>query len=264
MARLRDALLTILGDIKIFRFPMFLVYDPGSCRVKGHHAREVLRCIEPGDVLVRGFEMYLDGKFIPGYFSHAGLYLGEVTEADRALAPEKARRRVLPGEQLVIHAIAEGVQMEDLLDFCRCDRLLVLRFPARLRARAAAPADPAAPLDEAERALHDRLLGGGEVAFREEAWPVVRRVAFSQLGRGYDFAFDFTDARRLSCTELVHRATRCLAPWLGVQPTLHRVLFLSGMGIAPDDFAASPLELVWRSPSASARRVEVLRRRAAR
>ena len=37
-----------------------------------------MEIIQPGDVLLRGFNKYLDGKFIPdekGY-SHAGLYAG--------------------------------------------------------------------------------------------------------------------------------------------------------------------------------------------
>ncbi len=260
MPNLRDRLLTILGDLKVFRWPFWLVYDPGSYLVKGRDAREVIDLVRPGDVLVRGFTAYLDGKLIPGYFSHAGLYVGPTTAADLALVRPSARGRLVEGAQTVVHAIAEGVLMEDVLDFCRCDRLLVLRFPEVLRADPAAPPDPDAPLEPEERALRDRLLAGGEVRF-DEAWPVVRKVALAQLGRGYDFAFDFTDVRRLSCTELVHRATRCLAPFLGVQPRRQRILFLEGTGIAPDAFASSPLDLVWRSPSASESRVDALRAR---
>lgn len=262
MATLRDRLLTVLGDVKVFRWPLWLVYDPGSYRVKGHDAREVIGLVRPGDVLVRGFDSYLDGRLIPGYFSHAGLYLGPTTAADAVLVRPSARGRLAVGDQMVVHAVAEGVLLEDVLDFCRCDRLVVLRFPDALRADPAAPPDPDAPLDDEERALRDRLLAGGEVR-RDEAWPVVRRVALAQLGRGYDFAFDFTDVRRLSCTELVHRATRCLAPFLGVRPERHRILFLEGTGIAPDAFVASPLELAWRSPSAARARIEALRARRA-
>jgi hypothetical protein len=256
--RLRDRLLTILGDLKVFRWPLWLVYDPGSYRVKGRDAREVLELVRPGDVLVRGFDAYLDGKLIPGLFSHAGLYLGRTTEEDVAGAPAHHRGRVVAGPQTVIHAIAEGVRTEDLLDFCRCDRLVVLRFPAVLRADPAAPPDDPSRLDADERALRDRLAGGGEVPFAE-AWPLVRRAALAQIGRGYDFAFDFTDPRRLSCTELVHRATRALAPFLGVQPERHRILFLSGVGITPDAFVASPLELAWASAAIDHRRLEALR-----
>lgn len=71
--------LRVFGDIKIFKTPMFILYDPGSYKVKGENMREVIGLIEPGDMLVRGYDNYLDGYFIPGYFSHAGLYLGKVT-----------------------------------------------------------------------------------------------------------------------------------------------------------------------------------------
>lgn len=259
--KLRDRLLTILGDIKVFRWPLFLVYDPGSYLVRGRDMRELIGLVRPGDVLVRGYTMYLDGKFIPGSFSHAGLYLGEVTEADRALAPERHRGRVEPGAQMVIHAVAEGVGMLDVLDFARCDRLLVLRFPEVMRARPGVPPDDLSLLSGEERAMAERLRGGGEVRF-DEAWPVVRRAALAQLGRGYDFDFDFTDVRRLSCTEMVHRATRCLDPFLGIRPERKRILFLEGTGITPDAWVSSPLSLVWRSRSCHGRRVDALRARA--
>jgi len=259
--RLRDRLLTILGGLKVFRWPMWLVYDPGSYRVKGRDAREVMELARPGDVLVRGYDDYLDGKLIPGLFSHAGLYLGRTTDADVAAAPPRHRSRIAVGPQTVIHAIAEGVRTEDLLDFCRCDRLVVLRFPAAMRAEPGAPAADPGKLEPGERALHDRLAGGGEVPF-EEAWPIVRRAALADVGRGYDFAFDFSDPRRLNCTELVHHATRALAPFHGVRPERHRILFLSGVGITPDAFVASPLELVWASASIDRRRHEALRGRA--
>ncbi|WP_242355031.1 MULTISPECIES: hypothetical protein [Anaeromyxobacter] len=258
MGRVRDALMDVLGDVKVFRFPMWIVYDPGSYKVKGRDARAVIDRVRPGDVLVRGYDAYLDGKLIPGLFSHVGLYLGRTTPADRDLAPAGARERLALGEQIVIHAIAEGVLTEDVLDFCRCDRLVVLRFPARLRQRAEAPADDPRALGEEERLVRDRLVGGGEVPF-EEAWPVVRQVALAQLGRPYDFDLDFTDLERLSCTELVHRATRSLAPFLGVQPELHRILGLSGVGILPDAFVRAPLELVYASPSVPAERLAALR-----
>ncbi len=260
MGSVRDRLLTVFGDIKVFRHPLWIVYDPGGYRVKGRDMRALLDLLKPGDILVRGFTAYLDGKVIPGYFSHAGLYLGETTPADLAHVPEKARDRFVTGKQVMIHAIAEGVLMEDVLDFGRCDRLAVLRFPPRLASTAGAPADDAAPLDAEEQALKARLLAGG-VPFAD-AWPVVRRVALEQLGRGYDFDFDFTDVRRLSCTELVHRATRALAPYLGVAPREQRILFLRGKGITPDAWVSSPLDLIWASPSARKRTLDRLRRAA--
>ena len=99
--------LTVFGDIKIFKFPMFIVYQPKGYRVMGAEIEKILNIVKEGDILVRGYYDYLDGKFIDGFFSHAGFYYGE---------------------NKVIHAIAEGVVEGHLIDFCKCDYLAIIRF----------------------------------------------------------------------------------------------------------------------------------------
>lgn len=99
--------LTILGDIKIFKYPLFLVYDPGSYQIKGSDLRNILDLIKPGDIFLRGYTNYLDGYFIPGSFSHAAVYYG--------------------GNDMA-HSMAEGVFKEDILTFTRCDFITILRF----------------------------------------------------------------------------------------------------------------------------------------
>ncbi len=71
--KIYNGFIKVFGDIKIFKFPMFILYDPGSYRVKGDDIREVLDLVRPGDILLRGYVNYLDGYIIPGFFSHAGL-----------------------------------------------------------------------------------------------------------------------------------------------------------------------------------------------
>lgn len=259
MAPLLDRAVTILGDIKVFRWPMFVVYDPGSYRVKGPETREAAAKIRPGDILVRGYSNYLDGYLIPGYFSHAALYVGPVPEADRQYVTTPAGRAVFtPGEQMVIHALAEGVLMEDFLNFCRCDYMAVIRFPARLQAR-----PPAVKLDTelapGETEIYEKLNGGAEVGF-DEAFPVVYRLALTQLGVPYDFRFAFTDFKALSCSELVFFVTKCLTPYLGIVPQIKRIAWLQRVVLEPDAFFASPrLTTAWLSPSADPRRVEQLK-----
>ena len=106
--KLKARFLTIFGDIKIFRWPLFLVYDPSDYEITGEEKIEVLRHIKPGDVVIRGYNHYLDGKFIPSKhgWSHAGVYIGNYK---------------------VIHAVAEGVSEINILDFMNCDRILVMR-----------------------------------------------------------------------------------------------------------------------------------------
>jgi len=107
--KIKSGFLTLFGDIKVYKYPFFLVYHPTSFKVKGTHTRAITGLIEPGDVVMRGYVDYLDGYFIPkgeSGCSHSGLYIGENT---------------------VVHAIAEGLSEIDIIDFCRCDRLIVLR-----------------------------------------------------------------------------------------------------------------------------------------
>ena len=100
--------LTAFGEIKIFKFPMFIVYDPHYFSVGGDQVLEIMSKIEPGDIILRGYDCYLDGCFIPDplSFSHGAIYIGN-------------------GK--IIHAVSEGVSETDIIEFTRCDRIAVFR-----------------------------------------------------------------------------------------------------------------------------------------
>jgi hypothetical protein len=101
--------LTIFGDIKIFKWPFFVIYQPTSFRIKGADTRNIMNCIQPGDVIMRAYNDYLDGYFIPkgeSGCSHSGLYVGD---------------------NMVVHSVAEGSSLIDIIDFCRADKIIVLR-----------------------------------------------------------------------------------------------------------------------------------------
>lgn len=104
--KIKSAFLTFFGDIKVYPFPMFIVYCPDSFRVKGADTRDAGQIIQPGDLILRKYRHYLDGFFIPGEYSHTGIYIGD-------------------GK--VVHAVAEGVTEIDLIDFLRCDGFVILR-----------------------------------------------------------------------------------------------------------------------------------------
>lgn len=258
--KLSEWFLTVFGDIKVFRFPFFLVYDPGSYQVKGDDVRALIDTLQPGDILLRAYTNYLDGKFIPGKFSHAAIYCGELRERDRhhigtrqRSADDRTRSQqemFHTGSQMVIHAMAEGVFIEDILTFSRCDRLVVLRLPERITMRpdAAPPLIDAALLTPPERALRQRLAAGESVA-RGEVAALAIAEALRNVGRAYDFGFDFSDFKRLSCSELVYYCYKAVAELINVQPHTVKVLFLKRQAIPPDDFLNDSLQRVWASQS---------------
>ncbi len=222
LSYIRNGFLKFFGDIKIFKFPFFILYDPGSYKVKGYEVRKVIDSVKAGDIMVRGYSNYLDGYFIPGFFSHAGLYLGETKKTD-AVMPEIVEKDFYEGKQVVIHSMAEGVFMEDLINFCKCDYLVILR-----RNQQTEPG----------------------VDFGEDFKNVYRK-AMKNLGKGYDFKFDFSDYGNLSCTELVYVCNEDFLPLYNVKLKKRRVLLASREILIPDDFITKEFEIVFVSQSVS-------------
>ncbi|HEX8709925.1 MAG TPA: YiiX/YebB-like N1pC/P60 family cysteine hydrolase [Pyrinomonadaceae bacterium] len=267
-----ERFLTVFGDLKVFRWPLFFLYDPGSYLVKGEDMRQVLELIQPGDVLVRGYVNYLDGYFIPGYFSHAGLYLGEVDRdklgdgwTDEYAPLEKVKAECKSGKQMVIHAMAEGVFMEDLLNFCRCDYMAILRFPEQLTRNDTSPQIlfNAAQSNSEERQIEERLERGETIYFKE-VFPIIYKLALSQLGRAYDFRFNFESFDTFSCSELVYYCAKSVCWHLCLSPIEKRVLFIKKSMIEPDAFArCDKLQLVWHSKSVDQKVISEMRKGAA-
>ena len=103
---IKKKLLTIFGDIKIYPYPCFVVYCPDTHSVKGPEIRQAMDMVQIGDLILRKYVRYLDGYFIPGEYSHTGIYIGN---------------------GIMIHAIAEGVVACDIIDYLRCDAFIILR-----------------------------------------------------------------------------------------------------------------------------------------
>ncbi len=214
LTKIYNGTLKIFGDMKIYKFPFFVLYDPGSYLIKGDETREVMNTLQPGDILVRGYKNYLDSYFIPGFFTHTGLYVGNVPNPDNVMLLSAAKDEFYAeGEQIVIHAMAEGVFMEDLLNFCRCDYLLILR--------------------------------SSEIS-QDNVNEVYNRALMS-LGTPYDFRFDFSRYNNLSCTEFVYVCLEDVLTKAGVRLRDRRAPFRKRPTLIPDDFIDSSLEIVWQS-----------------
>ena len=106
--KLWSKFLTCFGEIKIFKYPMFIVYDPHYFEVGGKQVLGILKTLKPGDIILRGYDYYLDAAFIPDplAFSHGAIYIGD-------------------GK--IIHAVAKGVSETDVIEFTRCDRIAIFR-----------------------------------------------------------------------------------------------------------------------------------------
>jgi len=189
---LQKGFFRFIGDIKWagIKHPFWFIVNAKGYKLKGAHYRLIREIIEPGDILLRRFEGYVDKFFIPGYWNHAGIYIG-----DDGSKPEQ-----------VIHAVSEGVIQEDILNFMRTDHMIILR---------------------AEKG-------------KDEALNTARAI----VGKPYDFGFDFDEANRFSCTELV---AYCYPHLDSLSGKLDKIRYRK-YTIVADDLRQSPqLQVVWDS-----------------
>ncbi len=164
-----------LGDHKI-KHPR-----GGAPLITPEQVREVHGKLEPGDILLERRNWFYSNAFLPGFWPHAALYVGnadDVAKLGLAEDPRVAKHlKELAGVDdhgdpfRLIEAQSEGVVFTSIEHSLGCDALVVLR---------------------------PRLT-------REERNEAIAR-GFSHLGKPYDFDFDFFSADKLVCTELVYRA----------------------------------------------------------
>ncbi|MEY2429027.1 MAG: hypothetical protein QOJ40_1912, partial [Verrucomicrobiota bacterium] len=183
------------------------LYRQNECLISPKQIEALQPKLMPGDVLLERREWYLSNIGLPGFWSHAALYIG--TPEERHLFFEDADTRhwvkqqgessgdleallesgvqspksnvgglascEAPQEEghlvRIIEAIGEGVSFKSLEHSAACDALVVLR-PRLSKA--------------------------------EKARALLR--AFRYVGRPYDFNFDFSTDSELVCTELVYKA----------------------------------------------------------
>ncbi|MFC7338970.1 YiiX/YebB-like N1pC/P60 family cysteine hydrolase [Haloferula chungangensis] len=136
---------------------------------------QVKRLLQPGDIILTYTAGYMSDVFIPGSFKHGITYIGSPAQR-KAVGLNGARYNqatLSNGRDVdVIEAVAEGVIFNNLgyLMDTHVNRMAVLR----------------PKLSERDR-----------VAFLAEV--------FSYHGDAYDFLFDFADASKQVCTEVIWR-----------------------------------------------------------
>lgn len=143
--------------------------------------KDVMDTLKPllraGDVFITRHDDAVSNLFLPGFWPHAALYIGDEDERG-ALGVEldKSDGRCLDGFHF-LEAKKDGVLLRPMVETLQVDAFLVLR-----------------PRLDAE--------------FRAEA--LMR--ALSHEGKLYDFMFDFRKADRLACTEVVYRGFHGIGP----------------------------------------------------
>jgi hypothetical protein len=156
--------------------------------------------LQPGDILLERREWYLSNLGLPGFWTHAALYVG---------TPEE-RRAFFDDPEVRALAVAEGQADGDL------EALLAIREPRAAEASRALDAAGHAPrvLEAISEGVSftslEHSAAADSVAVlrpnldrRARALAMLR--AFHYAGRPYDFDFDFLTDASLVCSELVYK-----------------------------------------------------------
>ena len=172
----QSAISTWIGDFKI-RQPR-----KGRSLIDKPQLARLAELLTPGDVLLERRNWYLSNAFLPGYWPHGAVYVGNAEDLrDRGLDQNEHVRKHWNRfaeqddeghDHVIIEAVSEGVIFSSLEhSIGGADSVAVLR---------------------------------PRVSDEEKNEAIVR--AFSFAGRPYDFEFDFESTDKLVCTEVVYRS----------------------------------------------------------
>jgi len=137
---------------------------------------KVKRRLEPLDILLEKTPFRLTDNFIPGYWGHAAIYIGDQNDL-RKLGiwnhdlVQKYRKEILSGKTIV-EALRSNVQINSIDHFTDIDDFAIIRL-------------------------------NKELTNEEKAEHILR--ALSHIGKLYDFSFDVETGETIVCSELHYR-----------------------------------------------------------
>lgn len=137
--------------------------------------RKVLEAAQPGDIVLTRQASYLTGVLIPGYWTHASLYMGDKNDLIDMFGSDFSNLEELmdfdASEKVLLEAVGAGVTASKAKDALLADSIIVLR--------------PKVGVYDKLRAL---------------------KFVLENLNKEYNFTFDFSDEESFICSELVYKA----------------------------------------------------------
>ncbi len=143
-------------------------------RIHTQLQKQILEHAKPGDVFVTRHDDALSNLFLPGFWPHAALFLGESANRTSEWGELPPTGDI---DAWFLESKKDGVKVRSISETLALDALVVLRPPLAE--------------SELERGL---------------------QRALTHRGKPYDFLFDFRTADRLVCTEVVYRGFHGVAP----------------------------------------------------
>ncbi len=145
---------------------------PADKRVDAQLRNQMAKELEPGDILITRHDTALTNLFLPGFWPHAALFIGnEHQRTQMQIQIDAERAEKWSGDACVLEALKDGVRFRPITQTLAVDNFLVIRpnLSPALVAKA------------------------------------IERVCLHE-GKLYNFDFDFFSSDRLVCSEVIYRA----------------------------------------------------------
>lgn len=156
------------------------------------------RVIKPGDIFLNRSDYYISNIGIPGFWTHAGLYIGDRNERNDFFANDKESMKWV---------IEQGESSGNF------EKLLLKNFQAYSQFLVNDSAD----LKIIEALSEGVVISSFEAGAKKEGIVILRPLiekreiaaaiynAFSEVSKPYDYNFDFSTDNTIACTELVYK-----------------------------------------------------------
>jgi hypothetical protein len=182
-----------MGDVRVQRGGAFLI--------SREQLQELLPKLEPGDIILQRREWFLSNVGLPGFWTHAALFIGD----------EEKRREFFKTDEVERWIQAQGVESGEFED------LFLKRYPEAYRLSNEEDKDGDVPRvieSVGKGVVFTSLEHSGSadsmavlrprLTPKEKAEALLRAIHYS--GRPYDFQFDFMTDAEIVCSELVFKA----------------------------------------------------------
>ncbi|PCJ00678.1 MAG: Poxvirus G6 [Flavobacteriales bacterium] len=147
--------------------------------------KELLKQLQPLDIILEKTPFRLTDKLIPGHFGHVAIWVGtekelkekglwnhEVVKPHHHKITHKGNNETSKDGYLIVEALREGVKLSSLEEFMNIDDIAILR--------------PVFSDNVTEKEKESLLL------------------TFRQIGKEYDFNFDVNTTEKIVCSELAY------------------------------------------------------------
>ena len=166
---IQEFLFTIMGDVRI---PLI-----DGIKFSRRQKKQLLKILEPGDIILTYSSGYLSNIFLPGYFKHALAFTGpQDREKNKALTKiqlKENQKQYIKPDHNIIEAVSDGVRTSNLNSYLDGYANRIIAFRPKLK---------------------------------EDEIQIILKNLYSFLGFDYDFDFDLTSGEKQACSEIIYRS----------------------------------------------------------